>query len=163
MSDFSQFMKKNKLVAENEHYAATKSLCDKDGNPLEWELRHISSKEYDQIRESCTKQVPVKGKPGMYTPRVSGSELTKKIIVAAVVVPDLYDAALQDSYGVKDPEDLLTEMVDNPGEYSDFSAFVQTMNGFDLSFDDEVEEAKNSSRAGTARQTTPTTPSTSST
>ena len=34
-------------------------------------------------------------------------------------------------------------MVDDPGEYNDLAAFVQKLNGFDVSFDDKVEEAKN--------------------
>ena len=40
------------------------------------------------------------------------------------------------------PEELIKEMVDDPGEYADFSAFVQKYNGF-TSMDDKVEDAKN--------------------
>ncbi len=64
-------------------------------------------------------------------------------MAASIVYPDLYDAELQDSYGVKTPEDLLLAMVDNPGEYSDLTAFVQKFQGFDVSFSDKVDEAKN--------------------
>ena len=59
-------------------------------------------------------------------------------------MPDLYDAELQDSYGVKTPEDLLLAMVDSPGEYNDLAAYVQKFQGFDVSLDDKVQEAKNS-------------------
>ena len=65
------------------------------------------------------------------------------MIAASVVVPDLYDAELQDSYGVSTPEDLLVALVDDPGEYNDLAAFVQKFNGFDATLDDKVEEAKN--------------------
>ena len=65
------------------------------------------------------------------------------MIVASVVVPDLYDKELQDSYGVMTPEDLLLAMVDNPGEYNDLASFVQKFQGFDVSFSDKVDEAKN--------------------
>ena len=41
------------------------------------------------------------------------------------------------------PDDLLKEMVDNPGEYQDFATFIQEFNGFDTTFEDKVEEAKN--------------------
>ena len=50
---------------------------------------------------------------------------------------------MQDSYGVKTPEDLLMAMVDDPGEYNDLAAFVQKFQGFNVSFEDKVNEAKN--------------------
>ena len=60
------------------------------------------------------------------------------------VVPDLYDTELQNSYGVRNPEDLAYAMVDDPGEYDDFVTFVQKFNGFTKSFEEKVDEAKNS-------------------
>lgn len=144
MSKFSQFMKSNKAEKKNEMYAATKSLCDEKGNPLEWEFRHITSKENEKLREACTIEVPVIGKPNMFRPKFQSGVYVKKMIAASIVVPDLMDAELQDSYGVKNPEDLLMEMVDDPGEYSDLAAFVQKFQGFDVTFEDKVKEAKNS-------------------
>ena len=54
MSKFSRFMKSNKVVKLNESYAPTVSLTDEDGKPLQWEFKHISSKQNEQMRESCT-------------------------------------------------------------------------------------------------------------
>ena len=65
------------------------------------------------------------------------------MIVASVVVPDLYDRDLQDSYGAMTPEDLLLALVDDPGEYNDLVAFVQKFQGFNVSFEEKVDEAKN--------------------
>ena len=65
------------------------------------------------------------------------------MIVASTVYPDLYDAKLQDSYGVKTPEDLLYAMVDNAGEYQEFTVWMQKYQGFTQSLDDKVEAAKN--------------------
>ena len=41
------------------------------------------------------------------------------------------------------PEDLLKEMVDNPGEYQDLATFVQKVSGFNQTFEEDIEEAKN--------------------
>ena len=41
------------------------------------------------------------------------------------------------------PEDLLKEMIDDPGEYQAFAGFVQEFNGFNTTLDEKVEEAKN--------------------
>ena len=135
-------MKTNKTEKTNERYAPTKSLVDENGEPLEWEFRHLTSKEDESIRDECTFDVAVIGKPNMYRPKVKTGLYIKKMIVTSVVEPDLYDAELQDSYGVKKPEDLLMAMVDDPGEYNDLAAFVQKMNGYS-SFDEKVDEAKN--------------------
>jgi hypothetical protein len=124
-------------------HPVTKSLCDDKGNALEWEFKHITSKENESIRESCMIEVPVTGKPNVYRPKLQSSKYIQKMIVASVVTPDLYDAELQDSYGVKTPEDLLFAMVDDPGEYNDLAAYVQQFQGFNTSFDEKVDEAKN--------------------
>ena len=79
----------------------------------------------------------------MYRPKLKSSLYIQKMIAASVVMPDLFDAELQDSYGVKTPEDLLMAMVDDPGEYNDLAAFVQKFQGFNVSFEDKVKEAKN--------------------
>lgn len=143
MSKFAKFMKANKTVKENELHAVTKSLCDEKGNPLEWEFRHITSKENENIRESCMVEIPVTGKPNMFRPKLKTSLYVQKMITASVVSPDLFDSELQDSYDVKTPEDLIMAMVDDPGEYNDLAAYVQKFQGFDTSFDDKVDEAKN--------------------
>ena len=143
MSNLSLFMKKNKKVRENAFYAATKSLCDADGKPLEWEIKPLTTKESDKIRESCTTEVPVKGKPGMVRPKIDSNTYSAKMITASVVFPDLEDKDLQDSYGVMTPEDLLKEMLDNPVEYNSLAEFVMNFNGLDESLEEKVEEAKN--------------------
>ncbi len=143
MSKFSRFMRANKLDKKNGLYAPTRSLCDEDGKPLEWEFRHITSKENEEIRDECTIEVPVTGKPNMFRPKVLSSKYIRKMITRSVVMPDLYDAELQDSYEARTPEDLLLAMVDDPGEYNDLAAFVQKFQGFDTSFDEKVEAAKN--------------------
>lgn len=143
MSKFSKFMKENKKVKENTTYPATKALVDDDGKPLEWTIKPLSTKENENIRDDCMIDVPVTGKPNMYRPKLNTSRYIAKMICACVVEPNLYDKELQDSYGVMTPEDLLKEMVDDPGEYQALAQFVQNYNGFDTTLEDKVDEAKN--------------------
>ena len=130
MSKFAKFMKANKVTKANEKYAPTASLLDENGKPLEWEFRQITSKENDALREACTVEVQVTGKPNLFRPKTD-------------TAPDLYDKELQDSYGVMTPEDLVYAMVDNAGEYQDFVIWMQNYQGFTKSFDEKVDEAKN--------------------
>lgn len=143
MSNFSRFMKANKIAKKNENYAPTVSLLDEEGKPVEWEFKHLSSKENEDLREACTYEVQVTGKPNIYRPKLNTSKYISRIICTSVVVPDLYDSGLQDSYDVKTPEDLLFAMVDDPGEYADLAAWIQKFQGFTKTLDDKVEEAKN--------------------
>ena len=82
MSKFAKFMKANKAVKENGFYPATKSLCDEKGNPLDWEFKHITSKENEEIREGCTVDIPVTGKPNMYRPKLKSSLYIQRMISA---------------------------------------------------------------------------------
>lgn len=143
MSDLSRFLKANKIKRENTTFAATKSLVDAKGNPLPWTIKPLTTKENDAIRDECMIEVPVKGKPNMFRPKLDTSKYIGKMICACVVEPNLYDKDLQDSYGVMSPDDLLKEMIDDAGEYQEFAIFVQNFNGFNTTLKDKVEEAKN--------------------
>ena len=143
MSNFSRFMKQNKIAKKNENFAPTKSLTDENGNALEWEFTHITSKQNENLRESNTYDVPIKGKPNMFRGKLNTSNYLADMIVASTVSPDLYNKELQDSYGVKTPNDLLFALVDDPGEYSDLCRWIQQFQGFTETLDDKVEEAKN--------------------
>ena len=143
MSNLSLFLKKNKKVKTNAFYSATKSLVDENGEPLKWEIKALTTTESEDIRTECTTEVQVPGKPGMYRQKVDTKLYIAKLIAACVVVPDLYNRELQDSYGVKTPEELLKQMIDNPSEYNALAEFVQNFSGLGETLQEKVEEAKN--------------------
>ena len=142
MSNFSKFMKANKIQKQNVMHPVTKSLCDENGEPLLWEIKPLTTKENERIRESCTIEIPVKGKPNQYRAKVDMNRYQAKLLCAAIVTPDLNNADLQTSYGVMSAEDLIKEMVDDPAEYTNLMIFVQNLSGF-KTLEEEVEEAKN--------------------
>lgn len=144
MSKFSQFMKQNKVKKENKEYAPTKSMLGSDGKPLRWQFRHMTSKQNDELRDRCSIDVQITGKPNMFRQKLKTSEYLANMVVESTVVPDLYDAELQDSYGVKTPTDLVYAMVDDPGEYAELLEWVQKFNGFDETIEDKADQAKNS-------------------
>mgnify|MGYP003536505769 FL=1 len=141
MSDFSVFMAGNAIQDETVKYVASKRFV-KDGKPVEWELKAVGSELDESIRKECTKKVPISGKRGQYTQETDTDKYIGKMCVATTVYPNLNDATLQDSYGVKCGEDLLKKML-KPGEYTEYKAKVMEVNGFDMSMDDLVDEAKN--------------------
>lgn len=142
MSGLSLFLKENQKVKENIKIPATKSLLDNEGNPLLWEIRALSTKEETAIRSDCTYEVQVTGKPNVFREKVDAHKLMDRICTASIIYPDLHNAQLQDSYGVMTPEDLLKEMICDPGEYLEFQQKIQEYAGYS-SINDKVEEAKN--------------------
>lgn len=130
MSNLKLFMKDNKEIKKNVKYSATKSLKDENGTPLEWEIKPLSTKEFDMIREDCQN----KG-------RFDNSKYIAKLICASVSVPNLNNVELQNSYGVRCCEDLIKEML-SPSEYVSLSEFVQNFNGF-TTIEEDIKTAKN--------------------
>ena len=76
-------------------------------------------------------------------PKIDSKAIAAKQVVASVVYPDLYNAELQNSYGVKEPDELLYAMIDEAGEYQNLVMFVQNYNKLNVTLDEKIEEAKN--------------------
>lgn len=142
MGNLSCFLSQNAVKIENSKIVVSKRFLEK-GKPVEWEIRAITTEEEEALRKSCTKKVPVPGKRGQYTQETDFDLYLGKVAVACTVFPNLNDKELQDSYGVLSADALLKKML-TPGEYTEFQAKVQELNGFDTDFNDTVEEAKNS-------------------
>ena len=141
MSDFAVFMGVN-ATDETIKYVASKRFKGAKGKPVEWEIKPISSDLDEALRKACTKRVPIAGKRGQYNQETDTDKYMAKVCVACTVYPNLNDAELQDSYGVKSGEALLKKML-LPGEYIEYKAKVMEVNGYDLSMDELVDEAKN--------------------
>ena len=141
MSDFSVFMAGNTNANETVKYVASKRFVQ-NKKPVEWELKAISSSLDEAIRKDCTKKVPIAGKRGQYTQDTDTDKYIGKLCVACTVYPNLNDAELQDSYGVKSGDELLKKML-LPGEYTDYKTKVMEVNGYDMSMEELVDEAKN--------------------
>ena len=67
----------------------------------------------------------------------------KKIICASVISPDLNNIELQNSYGVKSAEELITKILDCPGDYYKLLEKVLKLSKLDETFADKIAEAKN--------------------
>ncbi|MBQ8940571.1 MAG: hypothetical protein IJ062_01960 [Firmicutes bacterium] len=142
MSNLSLFLKGNKKQRENTKYAATRSLCDENGEPLLWTIKPLTTKESEEIRESCTYEVPVKGKANVYHTKIDTSKYLVKLAIASIAEPNLYSAELQDSYGVRTPEELLLAMIDDPKEYSALLEYINSQNDNE-GMQDKIDKAKN--------------------
>lgn len=142
MSNLTAFLSQNAIKVENVKYAASKRFINEDGKPVEWEIASITSDEDELLRKTCTKRIPVPGKRNAFMPETDFNAYITKQAVKCTLFPNLNDVELQNSYGVMGGEALLKVML-TPGEYADYVAKVQDVNGFNVPLEDAVEEAKN--------------------
>lgn len=138
MSGLSAFLKENKKKRENIKFAASKNFIGEKGEPIEWEIRPLKSKEADTIRNDCT-SIGQKGK----NVAVDSSKFSRMVAAKCTVFPNLNDKDLQDSYGVMDAESLIQELLDEDGEYQAYCKVVLEGSGYEKSDAELVEEAKN--------------------
>lgn len=140
MNPFADFMADNAELIPNEKFVATTRFKNKKtGQPIEWEIRAISSDENEEIQRASMTAVTV-GR-GQSRREIDGLKYVYKLVAASVVYPDLNNAELQDSYKVKTPEALLKKML-YPSEFDALANKVMDMTGIqDLG--ELVKEAKN--------------------
>ena len=142
MGGLSGFLKQNAVKVENEKAAVSNRFLGADKKPIQWEIRCITPAEDEEIRRECLRRAPVPGKKGQFVAEVDADLYMGKLAAKCTVFPDLNDKDLQDSYGVMGTDSLLKAML-TPGEYAGYLNKVQALNGFDVSMDEMVEQAKN--------------------
>ncbi|MFV0519697.1 MAG: phage tail assembly chaperone, partial [Lachnospirales bacterium] len=92
MKSFNGFMKENRKVRENTFYIASDELLDENGEAYKWEIRPLTSKQLEKLREKCTKEVQIKGKPGQYREKLDSELYAKKLACESIVFPDLHNS-----------------------------------------------------------------------
>lgn len=140
MSDFSVFMNGSKTNEVTKFVASER--FKKNGKPVEWEIKPIDSDLDELLRKDCTRKVPIAGKRGQYTQELDNDKYIGRMCAACTVYPNLKEAEFQDAFGVKTEDALLKKLL-LPGEYTEYKAKVMEVNGYDLSVEELVDEAKN--------------------
>lgn len=140
MSDFKAFLQQNALETENIKFPVSNRFLDEKKKPIDWEIQAVTSEEDARIRKAHMKKVS--GKGGVVTQNFDAEEYLATLATRCVVYPNLNNAELQNSYGVMSAEQLIKKML-KPGEYQTLLQKVQEVNGYNLTINDLVEEAKN--------------------
>ena len=132
---FRAFFKENVKTKANEKVVISDRFTDESGNSLPFEIKALTSEIDNALRDEATTITPT-GQT-----KFDINKYTTMLVAASVVCPDLGNAELQDSYGVKTKTALLSVML-LPGELQELSLKVQKINGF-KSLDEMVTEVKN--------------------
>lgn len=142
MSNLSAFLKQAAIQPENQKVVVSKRFVDENGEPIEWEVRAITAEEDEKLRASSSRRISLPGKKNQFTESMDQAAYFNKLATVCTVYPNLNDVELQNSYGVMSAEQLLGKML-LAGEMQAFIAKIGEISGFDTSFEDQVDEAKN--------------------
>lgn len=139
MDQFSAFLAENVEKLENKKVVISNRFKDAKGKPIEWEIKAVTCEENEdmQRRAMVQKRLPT----GQTVREVDQIKYTALLLTESVVYPDLNNAALQDSYGVKTPDALLKKML-YPVEESKLAEAVMQFSQIE-NLGDKVDEAKN--------------------
>jgi len=141
MSNLTCFLAGNVEKRENKKIVVSNRFKDKDGKPVEWEIRSISAEEDEALRKSCTKRIPVVGKRNQFTQDFDSNGYLAKLAAKAIVFPDLNNAELQNSYGVMGAEQLIKTML-YKDEFDKLTESLVTQTDSD-DVNELIDEAKN--------------------
>ena len=141
-SKFSAFMAQNVARIENKKIVVSNRFKDPEtGKPMKWEIRALTNEENDDLQRRAMVNIPVVGQRGAFTRELDNVKYSAMLLAASVVYPDLNDAELQDSYGVKTPEALINKML-YMREATVLAQEIAKLSNFD-DLADAVTEAKN--------------------
>lgn len=133
------FFKQNAEQIPNKNVVISRRFKDEDGKPIEWEIKALDAGTQQDIRTKAMEMKATGGKNANVKMNYNTALSNILTAVNAVVFPDLRDTELQDSYGVKKPEELIGKML-LPDE---FDKLIDEINAISESADELEEEAKN--------------------
>ena len=122
--DLKAFLMENAVLPEVREAVISERFLE-DGEPVRFRLRALSEGENIRLKKSCRQKSP--DRPDGILDR---DKYLLKLAAAAVEYPDLKDASLQQSWGVRGEEELLSKML-TAGEFAALLAEVKAVCGFE--------------------------------
>lgn len=139
MSNLELFLTEDFAEVTEHEQAISPRFKDKEGNPIKFKFKAITASEDNKIKAKCTIKKKVNGKQEQDF--LAGKYQTL-FTIASMSDPDLKNAQLQNKYGVLGEEALFDKLF-KPAEALEAFYAAQIANGYDQTFEELVEEAKN--------------------
>lgn len=114
----------------------------KKGDIIPWVLKPITTNLLDQLTKDNT---TTKIRKGKQVKNIDDKRLTYQTMIETIKYPNFKDKVWLDSQNFVDPVDLISKVLDLPGDYSRISKEVLAANGIgnDETEEEIIEEAKN--------------------
>ena len=107
------FLRKTPNRFRTKRWLSPNRFKDEDGNPVEWELKALDAGTQQKIRAESMEMDAFGSGNNDAKIKMNFNSAKANILsaVKAVVFPDLLNAELQNSYGVRTPEELIGKML----------------------------------------------------
>lgn len=132
MENLSSFLHENLENEIIEEIALSNRFKDEEGNIIKWKIKSISTLIDEELRALCYNK----------DDEFDYNKYLGKLTARCTLYPNLNSVELQNSYKVYDSDSCLKQML-LPGEYANLVEKVQQINGFNQTFDELVDIAKN--------------------
>ena len=139
--DLSFFMADNAEETPEEKVFVSKRFKDKKGKVIPFIMKAIETTRIDEIEKACMQPEFFKGRK--VGESIDRGRFHARIAVETTVYPDFKAEELRKSYKTEDPVEVAKRVLSVGGEYSAWIEESMRINGFDDSFEDLEEEAKN--------------------
>ncbi|MGE8207683.1 phage tail assembly chaperone [Heyndrickxia sp. NPDC080065] len=139
--DMSFFMAGNAEEIKEEKVPVSKRFKDKEGKVIPFIMKAIPTEQLDELERACKKPEFFKGRK--VGEKVDTARFYARIAVETTVYPDFKSEELRTSYKTEDAIEVAKRVLSVGGEYSTWIEEALRINGFDDSFEDLAEEAKN--------------------
>jgi hypothetical protein len=140
--DMKSFFKESAIPVENVKYVASERFRDEKGNQAEWELRPLTSEEFETILDGAKKKIPSPDNPRNMLIVTDQSKVRDEMLKAAIVEPNLKREDLQNSWGTVGEIATLRAML-LPGEVNDLANVIQQISGFEVGMEEKIKTIKN--------------------
>lgn len=124
------FMQGNNTGETVTDYVASNRYKDKKGVPVKWKIKAISMALDKELKRKC-----------IASGQFDQLKYLELLVASSIVYPDLKNASLQDSYGVRGETALLEKLLLG-GEYNKLAIKVQEINGL-VDMSQLINQAKN--------------------
>lgn len=151
----SYFMRETAKNQEIIEVPGIESIKDEKGNVVPFKIRILTKKQIDDIYDKCRTRTLLydkKGKPvinrgqAVFDVKTDNNKALQRIIVEALVYPDLKDKDLMDYFDCYEFAEMPLKVFPNQKEYDQVTNIVFSALGIlddDGDSEDEVQEAKN--------------------
>ena len=136
MSELQDFLNANPIDNLTDEVVVSARFRDKDGKPLKFKIKAMTSREFDDIRRRCTEVK--KGRKLEF----DAQKFNLEVIIHHTIEPDFKNAESIKKLGCTTPEEYLNKVL-LAGEMAELANQIQKLSGFDVDMNDLVEEAKN--------------------
>lgn len=138
MSTLQEFLNENTVEGITAEVPVSNRFRDKEGKLLKFKIKPLTDKEFESYRKKAMKMSMNNGGEV----ELDNSKFVSQIVINHTIDPNFKDAKSIEKTSCHTPDQYLSKVL-LAGEVNELAQQIQKLSGFNQSFSELVEEAKN--------------------